>query len=480
MTSSWQARYQPGEWVCVSALRRWLLVDVEPRHPSVQTLWEAMSGAEAVEDVLDILVAGGVRVAPSFVLLWLGDSPRAVLRGTGCLETSKADETSVRSGAGYSSWYELEPDPAATGLILSGPAAGDGPELPMASGVTVASRVVITLDLATAAAPPTLSGPVTGALADTESPPALEQQAPQVNEAAPSYDHLFGATARPLPPSEVAAAAAPTPTAPAASVSPPAPPNLTEFGATAGWNTVAPPGIAAVWRADESAVKVDVAADGADGLIDVLPWLTDATSMPSPTPLAVPADEPDAALPPAPVAEAPEPGEAEGTVNRAALLASVGSGLPGPTVLAGRCPVGHLTPPHSAACRVCGAAIAAQQPFKIARPPLGVLRLSTGDTVTLDRGVLIGRKPTAPPGVTERPHLVRVNSPEHDVSRQHAEIVVEGWQVYVRDLGSTNGTTVTLPDQSPQRLRENELQLLEHGAVIVLADEIQCVFEITG
>lgn len=99
--------------------------------------------------------------------------------------------------------------------------------------------------------------------------------------------------------------------------------------------------------------------------------------------------------------------------------------------------------------------------------------------MTLDRGVLIGRRPTEPAGAVERPHLVRVNSPEHDVSRQHAEIVLEGWQVYVRDLGSVNGTTVTLPGQSSQRLREGDLQLLEHGAVIVLADEIQCVFEVT-
>ena len=41
---------------------------------------------------------------------------------------------------------------------------------------------------------------------------------------------------------------------------------------------------------------------------------------------------------------------------------------------------------------------------------------------------------------SSRPHLVRLASAENDISRNHAEVILEGWHVLVRDLGSTNGT----------------------------------------
>lgn len=121
-----------------------------------------------------------------------------------------------------------------------------------------------------------------------------------------------------------------------------------------------------------------------------------------------------------------------------------------------------------------------QQGFEIARPALGVLRLSTGDVVTLDRGVLLGRAPENTAAGEERPHLLRLASPENDISRTHAEIVLDGWHVYVRDLGSTNGTVVTLPGRQPERLRANDLQLLENGSSVSLADEVSFTFEVTA
>ena len=65
------------------------------------------------------------------------------------------------------------------------------------------------------------------------------------------------------------------------------------------------------------------------------------------------------------------------------------------------------------------------------RPPLGVLRLSTGDLVTLDRSVLLGRAPKLGEGiaVTDRPHVVKVPSPERDVSRNHVDVVLDNRDV---------------------------------------------------
>ncbi|SES28506.1 FHA domain-containing protein [Pedococcus cremeus] len=229
-----------------------------------------------------------------------------------------------------------------------------------------------------------------------------------------------------------------------------------------------------------------------------------STQAPAPTPLRpagvhTPPPAPTLrpmAPPPAPVADpapptrVPEPAatealeeddadDAEATVDRSALLAAqqVESGPLVPAVL---CPAGHPSPPHAGTCRTCGRDIPPQQPFQTARPPLGVLRLATGDVVTLDRGVLLGRSPKvrADLPAADRPHLVKVPSPENDISRNHLEVVLEGWHVLVRDLGSTNGTTVALPGQVPVRLRPGDQQVIEPGTILTMADEVSLTFEV--
>lgn len=175
--------------------------------------------------------------------------------------------------------------------------------------------------------------------------------------------------------------------------------------------------------------------------------------------------------------------ETELTVDRSALLearnAAQNQTFSGPSVLAVLCSAGHPTPPHSDRCRVCGTGIPPQEPFTMPRPPLGVLRLSTGDVVTLDRSVLLGRAPRPGDGLAahDRPHVVKVPSPERDVSRNHVEVILEGWHVLIRDLGTTNGTTVTLPGEVAVRLRANDQQVLEPGSLVSMADEVSFTFE---
>ena len=201
------------------------------------------------------------------------------------------------------------------------------------------------------------------------------------------------------------------------------------------------------------------------------------TARPAAAPAAVP--PPPATPPPATGAPGPASDDVEATVDRSALLER-GALEAGPQVLAVLCPAGHSSPPHSGVCRQCGRDIPPQQPFQTARPPLGVLRLPDGDLVVLDRGVLLGRSPrvNAELDAAARPHLVKVTSPQNDISRNHVEIVLEGWHVLIRDLSSTNGTTVALPGQPPVRLRPSDQQVLEPGAVITLADEVAISFEV--
>ncbi|HEX6150936.1 FHA domain-containing protein [Nocardioides sp.] len=138
------------------------------------------------------------------------------------------------------------------------------------------------------------------------------------------------------------------------------------------------------------------------------------------------------------------------------------------TVLAVRCPAGHLTDPLAPACRSCGGAVPTQEPQRVLRPPLGVLRLPDGAEVLLDRPVVLGRRPaTSGPG--DWPHLVQLPVESTYLSRNHLRIDLDGWHVVARDLGSRGGTTVFAPGRDPEKIRGQEPHVLEHGTVIDLA-----------
>ncbi len=145
------------------------------------------------------------------------------------------------------------------------------------------------------------------------------------------------------------------------------------------------------------------------------------------------------------------------------------------TVLAVTCPRGHLTDPLAPACRGCGAAVPDQEPQRVLRPPLGVLRLPDGGLVPLDRPVVMGRRPAAA-GPGDRPHLVRLPQDSTYLSRAHARIDLDGWHVTVRDLGSRGGTTLFSPGRDPEKIRAHEPHLLEDGTVVDLAGVWQVGF----
>ncbi|MGH3348691.1 MAG: hypothetical protein ACRDO4_17055, partial [Nocardioides sp.] len=109
-------------------------------------------------------------------------------------------------------------------------------------------------------------------------------------------------------------------------------------------------------------------------------------NVPSSVPSTEPPLEPRAAEPP------PDTDHDHRTQRRhAPAAATPGSGPSGhleqttsDTVLAVRCPAGHLTDPLAPACRSCGSSVPAQEPQRVLRPPLGVLLLPDGEGVVLD------------------------------------------------------------------------------------------------
>lgn len=91
--------------------------------------------------------------------------------------------------------------------------------------------------------------------------------------------------------------------------------------------------------------------------------------------------------------------------------------------------------------------------------------------VSLDRPAYLGRRPS-PPRIElgSRPRLVRVPSPQGEVSSTHLELRLQGTMVIATDLRSTNGTRVRLPGSMPVRLRQGESVVVTPGSLIEIGD----------
>ncbi len=105
-----------------------------------------------------------------------------------------------------------------------------------------------------------------------------------------------------------------------------------------------------------------------------------------------------------------------------------------------------------------------------ASPPVvaGVsLVLPNGAREPLDRKVLVGRSPSVSKvSGGDLPRLITLEDPEQDISRNHAQVALEGDTVVVTDLHSRNGTLIVLPGKSPQKLRAGEPTAVIVGTVI--------------
>ncbi|MEP6843316.1 MAG: FHA domain-containing protein [Pseudolysinimonas sp.] len=103
--------------------------------------------------------------------------------------------------------------------------------------------------------------------------------------------------------------------------------------------------------------------------------------------------------------------------------------------------------------------------------PLGAtlqLERADGSRESLSRAVLIGRSPAASPAAPgHEPRLLAIPD-DPDISRTHLRVAVEGDAVVVTDLGSKNGTLITLPGASPRKLRASEPTVVLPGTLIDL------------
>ncbi|HLS03000.1 MAG TPA: FHA domain-containing protein, partial [Beutenbergiaceae bacterium] len=111
-----------------------------------------------------------------------------------------------------------------------------------------------------------------------------------------------------------------------------------------------------------------------------------------------------------------------------------------------------------------------------ARRTVPKIVLSTGTAVALDRPVLLGRAPqVSRVRNDEMPRLVTVESPNHDISRTHAEVRMNDDDIMVTDLNSTNGVLLTRPGAVAQRLTSGEPTVVEAGAIVDLGEGVTFV-----
>lgn len=96
--------------------------------------------------------------------------------------------------------------------------------------------------------------------------------------------------------------------------------------------------------------------------------------------------------------------------------------------------------------------------------------------IPLEVPAYIGRRPSTPRISGARmPRLVMVPSPSREVSSTHVEILQDADTVVVTDLGSTNGTTVTVPGFLPRTLRQGESLVVGAETLVDIGDGIRIV-----
>jgi FHA domain len=134
-----------------------------------------------------------------------------------------------------------------------------------------------------------------------------------------------------------------------------------------------------------------------------------------------------------------------------------------------RCSRGHFNDPRSRYCVICGISMLhlTHRLVHGPRPTLGFVVFDDGATYALDRSYLVGRDPDEL--VEDGAEPLAIDDLDRTVSRAHASIGLDGWDVTVTDLGSTNGSFVwDRATATWARLEANRPQRLEPGATVAL------------
>lgn len=501
----------PGPWLGLAGERMWLVADVDPDDAAVPELWSLVQAAAPVQTVLTALSALKVAGQHFAVLRLEGGHPELVIRGDAWARVAKEsavdDEAEeIRAAKGEMARPSID---RFSSISLHLEATETGPEQPCSGVVSIARLIVrATYPDGYEAAPVPVVDDVSDLLGHTRRPVQQRTQAVSIPAAWTEGMSPPGSTAAPAPSAPPAPAAAqeqssggggmidlcwlhgislPAPEGPSAadiylanhppptSYQPPSEFVIRDYSAPAA----APP----------PAGPPGPATGALPTPYDLQTGVTPTVPQPSPYPASQPIPYPAAVPSPYPVPQAspyqpsaPASADENPELTRTTQRASGTPVVTGPVVGAVFCFHRHPNPPSAARCRQpnCGQGVPPQPVQGISRPRLGVLRLSTGDVVPLDRNVIMGRAPGAPEGLgTAEPYRIQVASPDGSISRKHVEVQLKGWLVVVADLNSTNGTMIIPAGGVPEMLAPGGHRAIEHGTAVHLDSQIFFRFEVT-
>lgn len=460
--------YGPGEWTALAHGGRAALLDPSIGAAAVTAIWESLSGGGSLEAWLEVLAGNGLASLPSFGFVEPGeDGVRVVVRGD---VAALVDDYDVSAG-GMRTWRE-HVAPAGSGVVLQVGSAEVS--YPLVAGIVLAASLQIgEIDREQgtegADAGAADGGAAAAAIvADTSGEPgddqgsadAVEETEESSVEEVADADHAVVAAeqAEPEPDQGVDEQADEQAEGeqPEEDVEPDFVLDEDEAGEPDEAGGVAESDPEGDWAEEAGAVQMQGLPDGATAAgeqplappLPAEPWAAQ--------PIEPQASQwgPPSAQPAGGLEEPQDVGDHDGYTIRAADLPQPAHEEPVDMTLAPH-DDDHAGPEQAATV---------------------LLSLSTGQQLELDRPVLIGRAPESSRfGFGETPRLVTVPSPQQDISRTHVEVKLEGDNVLVTDLRSTNGTVVVLPGSPPRRLHPGESVPVPVGTVVDLGDGITAV-----
>lgn len=456
-----QSTYQPGEWTLLLSRRAIVALPPDAAAPFVATVWERLQVDAGLATVIDALTeqASGsfASMLPFAAAVLENGDVRIAVRGDVSVEVDGIAGTERFSGANVTTWSERFVAKATRVEVVAGgtDAPADG-SLPILGGVIRARAVTSMIEPSDAEAPVVSSTVVEDAF--LEPVPDSEAETPESEKPAESEN----------------------PDAPAVPPAPSVPPLVVPV--------IVPP-------APVVATAAPITTPEADA--DIAPEDVPTESMET---IASLDDADDAALLGATVDDStvvPDEDEDEDededgstpdafdllfgeTIHSSPAAGPAGPPPPPPLPVTGDHDGSTISAAEARAMRQTASPVAPDAPTE--RIPTasgtGRMRVSSGQVVTLDRTVIIGRRPrsTRASGAS-LPHLVAVDSPQQDISRSHLEVRPEGDTVVVIDLHTTNGSTLLRPGADPVRLHPGEQTLVLSGDTIDLGDGITVLFE---
>ena len=163
------------------------------------------------------------------------------------------------------------------------------------------------------------------------------------------------------------------------------------------------------------------------------------------------AEDPDTAFTPIDLFDS-DPADEQAEPQVSPLDADLAPGQPAAVMVDGIvCSRGHFTRPGGKFCDRCGISLVQQTHDLVTgqRPPLGVLVVDDGSVFTLGGDYVLGREPEVAEQVTSGAAApLRLDDSGLALSRVHAHVILDGWEVRFVDAGSANGTFVLPPGAS--------------------------------